>query len=261
MHEIRLKRPAFLALLDAVHASVIVGMARDKLFPQDEKERRAVLRQGIAELEQYGFLQADHQPLPDLLKLARIVAYPQIAFIVIRHVMGLGPQLFLLYQAQEGVIEQTFPAEGIHRLAVLPSIPLMLARVVQILSLPEQLPFKDSLEIAQENFFHCDDLARHNQHTRALDALQPTDMPLSDAEALVTALQTADFRGEVTLLKCANQTIVDARDIVVVQDKQTAWYATQIVAGEPLLRVETVNAAIMQSLLSHCFVELTQASR
>lgn len=259
MNEIRLERPAFLALLDAVQARVIVGIARDRLFPQDEEERGAVLKQGIAQLEQRGFLQADHQPDPDLLRLARIVAYPQTAFLVIRHVVGLGPQLFLLYQSPEGTAEQTFPTEGMHRLAVLSGIPLLLARATQLLSLPEQLTFRSSVEIAQEDFFHCDHLARHNQHRQACEILQRAGMPSSSADILVEALQSSDFRGEVALLKCAQETIVDARDVVVILGKQTSWYATQIVAGEPLLRVETVNALTMQSLLSSYFVELTEA--
>jgi hypothetical protein len=260
MNEIRLEHPEFLALLDAVHASMIVGIAQDKLFPQDEEERGAVLRQGMAQLKKRGLLQADHQLHPGLLRLARIVAYPQIAFFIIRHVLALGPQLFLLYQSGEGMVEQTFPIEGVHRMAVLPDIPHLLTRAVQILHLPEQLPFKSSVEIAQEEFFQCDHLVHQNQREQALNILRHASMPFSEADALVAALQTSDFRGNVTLLKCADQTIVDARDIAIVQGRQTAWYAMQIVAGEPLLHIETVNAPTMQSLLSHCFVELTQAS-
>lgn len=258
MDEIRLERPAFLALLDAVHARAIVGIAQDKLFPQDEEERRASLKQGIAQLEQRGLLQADHQPDPDLLRLARIVAYPQIALLIIRHVAELGPQLFLLYHSPEGTVEQTFPAEGIHRLAVISGIPLLLARATQLLSLSEQFTLRSSVEIAQEDFFRCDHLARHEQHWSACEILQRAGMSSSSADILVDALQSSDFRGEVALLKCVNETIVDARDVVVIRGKQTSWYATQIIAGEPLLLVETVNALMMQSLLSHYFVELTE---
>jgi hypothetical protein len=261
MNEIHLERSEFLALLAAVHARFIVGIAREKLFPADAKERRTVLQQGMTLLARRGLLQSeDNQPDATLLKLARIVAYPQIAFVIIRHVQKLGPQLFLLYQSQEGIVEQTFPTAGMHRLAVLSDIPLLLTRAAQILSLPEHLSQRNSIELAQEDFFQCNDLAQHNQPERALELLKQKGIPLPEADALVTVLHESDFRGEVTLLKCRQETIVDARDIAVIQDQKMAWSATQIVAGEPLLRIESVNALIVQSQISHCFVELVQAN-
>ncbi|HEX4202613.1 MAG TPA: hypothetical protein VHZ51_00105, partial [Ktedonobacteraceae bacterium] len=233
MYELLLERAEFLALLEAVDARAIVGIAREKLFPLDEEEHRAVVKQGIVQLGQRDLLDRDDQPRPDLLKLVRIVAYPQIVFLVVRHVQALGPQLFLLYQSHEGIVEQTFPTEGTHRLAIIPDIPLLLARAVQILELPEVLPTRSSVEISQEEFFQCNELARQGQSGAALEILRRAGMPAFEADALVTTMHQPVFSGDIAVLKCAHETIIDARDITILRDHTMTWSATQIVPGEP----------------------------
>lgn len=255
MQELFLNQAEFLAALDAVKATVIVGADAKTLFPQEKEEYESVLKQGRSLLEQRLFITGG-QFNSDLLRAARIMAYPQIAMIIIREDIPLGPQLFLLYQSQEGIIEHTCPREGVHRLALIPNIPTLLVRATQILSLQDQDPIKASVEIEQEAFFKLHDLARHSQHDLALEMLQRAGMLSTAAEAFVVAMEQPIFSGQVVLLKCEDQTIIDARDIVMVQDQKSAWYVMQAIPGQPLLLVKSVHDHAMHDVLSHCFAEL-----
>ena len=256
MQEIFFTHAEFLTILNAVRASVMVGA--ENVFPQNKEERETVLRQGTALLEQRGLLSTGGQFHAELLRAARIIAYPQVAMIIIRHVLALGPQLFLLYQSQEGIIEHTCPKEGVHRLALIPDVSTLLIRATQILSLPDQDPIKASIEIEQEEFFKLNELTQHAQHDPALGMLQSIGMPSTAAEALVGAMEKPTFSGHAVLLKCAEQTIVDARDIVVVQDQKTAWYAAQRTPGQPVLLVKSIQAREMLAIFSQCFAELAE---
>jgi len=251
-----LSHAEFLASLDAVKTTVLVGVQAGKLFPQDEDERLLLLKQGKNLLKQRGLLVADGQFHRDLLRAARIMAYPQVALLIIRHVLALSPQLFALYQSQEGIIEHTCPKEGVHRLAIIPDIPTLLIRATQILSLPEQDSLKSSVEIEQEAFFKLHELTQHAQHGPALEILERAGMQSSAAEALVVAMEKPTFSGHAVLFKCDDQAIVDGRDIVVVQDQKTAWYAAQRTPGQPTLLVKSLQAREMFEIFSRCFSEL-----
>jgi hypothetical protein len=257
MNEILFERSEFLVLLDTIDANVIVGITRKDLFPQHEEEHKTVLKQGITLLKQRGMLDEDNRPHINLLRLAKIIAYPQLVFFMVRNVTSLGPQIFLLYQSQDGIVEQTFPTEGVHRLAVIPDTSFLLNRALHILSLPEQPLAQSVVNIAQEAFFQCYRLMQQNQRKPALDFLQRANMPTSEAKRLLIALQSPAFLGEVALLKCIHQTIVDARDIAIIQDQHTAWYATQIVPGELRLHAASADIPTLRSLLSRYLMELT----
>jgi hypothetical protein len=257
MNEILLEHAELLVLLDAIDATAIAGIAQKELFPQDERERRAVLQQGRSHLEQRGLLQAG-QLHPDLLRLARILARPQIALMLVRNESQAGPQLFVSYLAQEGIVERALLNTRVHRLVALDSVPLLLARTIHLLSLPEETPDKASLEIEQETFFQVNALAQQGLHQAALKLLQLSGATPAITETLLTALEHPDFRGEVALLQCADQTVVHGRDVFIVRDQADAWYATQITPGQPRLRIESADALIVHSLLSRYLVDLAQ---
>ena len=264
MQELFLTQAEFLAALDAVGATALVGVdARIPLFPQKKEEREAVLEQGRKLLE-HRFASTIAPAIArrsveraDLLRMAKIIAYPQIAMIVIREIVPLGPQLFALSQSQEGIVEHTCPSERIHRLVLLPDIPTLLAHATQILSLPNQAPSDISFEIAQEAFFQLYDAARHAQHDLALEMLQHASMLSTATEAFVNAMEQPIFGGEAVFFKCADKTIIDARDIVLVRDQKTAWYVMQIIPGQPHLLVKSAHDQAIYHVLSRCFAELT----
>ena len=254
-----LTQAEFLAALAAVEAITLVGVdARIPLFPQDKEEREAVLKQGRELLEQRSRLHIAGRSFEraNLLRMARIVAYPQIAMLIIRKVIPHGSQLFALSQSEEGIIEHTCPREGVHRLAPLPDIPTLLARAAQILSLPNQTPGDISFEIEQEMFFQLHDAAQHAQHDLALEMLRHTGMLSPTTEAFVHAMEQPIFGGEAVFFKCADKTIIDGRDIILMRDQKTAWYIMQIIPGQPRLLVRSAHDQAIHHAISRCFAEL-----
>ncbi len=256
MQEIFLKQEEFLAILDVIHAPTIVGVDPKELFPQEQEERFALLRQGKILLAQRLMSTTGKQWYADALRAARIMASPHIAMIIICEFIPLGPQVFALSQAHEGIIEHTCPEEGVHRLAFIPNISALLDRAMQLLSLHDQDSIKVSVKIELEVFFKIQDLVRHAQRDVALSMLQSAGMLSPAAEAFVTSMEQPIFSGHAILLKCADQTIIDGRDIVMGQDQKTAWYAMQVVPGQSLLLVQSVHASAMHAVLSRCFAEL-----
>ena len=259
MQEVFLTQAEFLAALAAVDATALIGVdASIPLFPQDIEEREAVLKQGRALLEQRSRLRIAEKSFEraELLRMARIMAYPQIAMLIIREIIPLGRQLFALSQSEEGIIEHTCPREGVHRLAPLPDTPTLLARAAQILSLPNQTPGEISFEIEQEMFFQLHDAAQHARHDLALEMLRRTSMLSTATEAFVNAMEQPIFGGEAVFFKCADKTIIDGRDIILVRDQKTAWYIMQIIPGQPRLLVRSAHDQAIHNAISSCFAEL-----
>lgn len=254
-----LTQAEFLAALAAVEATALVGVdASIPLFPEKQEEREAVLKQGRDLLEQRSHLRLAGRSVEraDLLRMVRIMAYPQVAMLIIREVIPLGRQLFTLSQSEEGIIEHTCPREGVHRLAPLPDIPALLARAARILSLPNQIPSGISFGIEQEMFFQLHDAAQHAQHDLALEMLRRAGMLSTITEAFVNAMEQPIFGGEAVFFKCADKIIIDARDIALVRDRKTAWYIMQVIPGQPHLLVKSAHDQAIYHVLSRCFAEL-----
>jgi hypothetical protein len=256
MQELFLTQAEFLVALNAVGGTALVGVdARIPLFPEDKEEREAVLKQGRDLLEQRQRA-AGNTLIADLLRMARIMAYPQIAMLISRKIIPLGRQLFALSQSEEGIIEHTCPREGVHRLAPIPNVPTLLTRAAQILSLPNQAPSDISFEIEQEMFSQLHDAARYAQHDLALEMLRRASMLSPATEAFVEAMEQPIFGGEAVFFKCADKTVIDGRDIVLVRGQKTAWYVMQVIPGQPRLLVKSAYDQAMYDVLSRYFAEL-----
>lgn len=262
MRELVLNHPEFLALLDAVHARHVVGIEPASLFPSDEGERRAILAQGEAALQQRGALkrqeQGEYQLAPAFENLARVVAYPEVAVILVRNVTGVGPQLFLHYTAHDLAVEHSYPHEQAHRLAVLPDIPTMIERERYILELEETPQTNAAVEMSEDDFRAVRELAQHQPRERAEAFLARHGVRAADAAPLYQALAHPTFVGSVAVLRCGPEAIRDARSIFVLQGAGSAWRATQKTPGEPVLLIQSTNASDMKRQLLQYFEELSR---
>lgn len=258
MQELFLTRAEFVAALEATGTTTFVGIdASAPLFPQKQEEREALLKQGRELLERRQRPRIPGSQLhAELPRMMRIIAYPQIAMIVIREVVPLGRQLFALSQSEEGIVEHTCPREGIYRLAPLPNASSLLARAAWILSLPNQAPGDTSFEIEQEAFFQLYDAAHHARHDLALEMLRHAGILSTVTEAFVQAMEQPIFGGEAVFFKCDGQTIIDARDFVLVRGQETAWYVMQIIPGQTRLLVKSAYDQAIYDMLSRYFTEL-----
>src|SRR6185437_2694923 len=112
------------------------------------------------------------------------VAYPEVAIIIVRDVVGIGPQLFLHYTAGGLFVEQPFPREQVHRLAVLPDLPTMIERERYILGI-EEIPTTDAqLEMSEDTFRTIKDLVQYQPPERAETFFARYGAKASEAVAL-----------------------------------------------------------------------------
>lgn len=260
-NEIRLNHAELATLLDTVQALNVMGLEQARLFPSQADQRAELLRQGHAALQKRGQCGPDGQFHPDLLRLAWIIGFPWLVMHLIhRDPQTFGPKPFLFYLSPQGMVELFLHKEGGYQLALLSDPAELLLYVLALLAPPEHSASRPSLDLAQEAFFQCSSLALQGQHSQAQVILQQAGLPQTDAEALIQALARPEARAGLTLLKCADQTIVDARDLTLLTGSDTCWGVRQLIPGQPLLHIEAVNTQALWSLLLQWTDELEGVS-
>lgn len=225
----------------------IVGIPAAQIFPDAPALREQEAKRGEESLlrRHLILLRRDGRPVIDvtLATLVTAMAQPDLAIIAIRHVPPLGPQLFLLYVADQFVVEHTSPVEGSHRLDLIGDRHALVPRLMQILSIPEQheQPYTGSMD--QAAFFEMKRLAESGQQDEASAMLRAAGFAPDEIAALVAAIAHPRVNSTVAVLRCARSAILDARNIAVVADDRSAWLAEQQIPGEPVLDVRTTDVA------------------
>lgn len=264
MVEFLLQRPEFLTVLDAIHVENVVGIAHDTLFPADSQQRRAIIEQGVAQLQKHHLLALPEGETPildrDLFATVSVVATPDIAFMIVRNVTSVGPQLFLEYASGNLAVEQTFPKEGLHRLALLGNVSALMPRVRTVLSLSNTLGVSDQpvqATLPEDDFFAVERLVREQQHDEALRILRQGIADASVAARILAALEQPTAQYNVAVLRCREGEIIDARNAAIVQDATSIWFIAQRVPGEQMLAITTTTTNEVQRTLSQWYSELS----
>ena len=264
MDGIVLKRAEFLVLLDAIQASSIIGLPRETLFPREAGQFQALVLEGINQLKERGLLRLKgdiHVLNASLLALVTAVAFPQLAVITTRDRPDAGQQLFLHYQTDGVVVEQTFPEEQAHRLAVLANRGALIERLLAILALPEP---GGALEVAvtlpQAILTDVRAKAVDGQTGPAEKLLKKAGMAEQAAQALVESLQAPVAGDAVILLKCHQGQVIGSRNAALVQGPATAWLITSAEPEASSFRVQTATAAVVTGLLRQWADELSPAT-
>jgi len=263
MDGIVLQRSEFLVLLDALQAPTIIGVPRDGLIPREPEQFRAQVRDGIDHLKKRNLLKVNDniQVLDgDLLAMAATVAYPQLAFIT-THDTAAGQQLFLHYQTDGILVEQTFPEEKVHRLAVLADRAVLLARLRAILALPEQgSALEGSVTLPVQAFSEMKAKAEAGQTDAAVKVLTQAKMADAPARLLVDSLQAPIAGNSVVLLRCRRGQVSSSRNAAVVQGRNAAWLITTP-DGEPAnIRLATTTAGAVIDQVRQWAEELVPAA-
>jgi hypothetical protein len=261
MDGIVLDRAEFLVLLDAVRATAVVGFDSQDLFPNQVDEHRALLSQGVAQLQQRGYLEVRSDGVravdETLLQVATVVAQPQIALITVRDNPGVGSQLFLHYQNGPFVVEQTLPEPGKHRLATIPNVLGMFDRLLAIFPLQDQLSVSPiAFRLRQEVFLQVKEFAEQSKSAQAYEILVQHKITPEQAQLLIDALATPRFGGNVAMLRCEKQKIIDGRNPAVVQGPQNAWIFLPDPENGSIISIVQSNAAIFKEQLVKWFKEL-----
>jgi hypothetical protein len=261
MDGIILHRSEFLVLMDAVRATAVIGLDNEALFPANVEQKKAIIQEGIARLKERGWLRVEndtHALLPDLLAMAAVVANPEVVFLTVRETPEIGKQLFLHYQADRFVVEQTLPSEQEHRLASLPDVATTIQRIGHILPLAKgEGKGAFTFTMSQTQFFAAKEMVEQGKDEPAAYLFRQAGLPAEGINRLLDAMQEPQFSGTVALLKRQGDEIVDARNLAALQGPDSAWLMYQVQPGEEVLRVEMGEAADLEHLLAQWFQELS----
>lgn len=264
MSEFYLEHAALLYLLDYVEANALVSLAPAHLFPADADERKRVLKQGEQYLARSGLLQFGWGGTPKLDAwlgtIATTIAYPKIAVLILANDQQHGLRLFWFYQTQEHIIEHTFTAKKLHRLIELPDVAALIARLETILAIQDTsqaIPISLRREIDQNAFFTVKNHAKQHNFTEATAILHDYGFTDQDAAPFLQVLTHPFAAGNVAFLRCEHETVIDGRNIALLQDEYGLWSARQNVPGVPILVVETTDAATIDKQLHTYFKELS----
>lgn len=255
-----LERAEFLVLLDAVGATAVIGIDPKELFPASPAEHRELLLKGHELLKQRGLLkQRDDGTLildQDLFALALIVAYPQVALISVRDLPGRGRQLFIHYQVDNFVVEQTLPSVSQHRLATIPALPALFERLGEIFPLHGET--EDALfTMPAPAFLEVKDLAEQRQDAAAHALLLAHGCVAESANLLIEAIQQPEFSGTVALVRYVERQIVDARNPALLQGPQAAWLFVPAPTDTPVFSIRRASVATLRKQFIALFSELS----
>jgi hypothetical protein len=264
MQEITLTRPEFLVLLDALGATAVVGLDPKYLRPASTEELRQLVVQGLASLEARGLLRTladDVKELnPLLVAVVTVVTEPVIALISMRDLPGTGRQLFLHYQNGAFLVEQTLPAESLHRLATLANQEALFTRLLAIFPVEGAADVGNAVSLPQAAFLAAKDAAERGQPDAAVATFTQHGMSAEAAQALTDALTEPTFSGTIALLRCNEAKIIDARNPAILQGRQGAWSIAQFPAGAATFQITPLNAATFRAQLTTWFAELASGS-
>lgn len=249
--EILLTRDAFQALIRSVHGRTVAGL------PLPELTQRATsdaLTRGNNELSERG-LSNDTR----LRTLAQVIAHPERAIIINRDRTALPRQEWMFYAKGGQVVEQTLPAQAVHRLAAITGGGRELTdRVVESLGLTDVSGPNGQMVIPQSLFQDIARLVRGEaRRGEAQDLLLTAGVPAPLVESFLEALEHAVFATVIVFLKIARDEAVDGRELTVLQGLRSMWTIHQEPIGEPRIKLALANKLAVRSIVAEFFSALS----
>ncbi|HJT56304.1 MAG TPA: hypothetical protein VJ761_07415 [Ktedonobacteraceae bacterium] len=269
MSELFLNRAELLASLDAISARALVSISRERLFPADMDERGAVIERGVESLRRRKLLHVSKdgkQSKPMLnAQLAAIIttmAFPKVAIVVVTNDEQAGLRLLWFYQTDNYIVEHGFTRQKLHRVTELANVPELITRIEAFLAVKQE-PASDakveldaSREMDQNAFFTVKQLAEQHELEHAKEILNSSGFTDTDATSLLQVLERPLAAGNIAILRCTAEAIIDGRNLALLQDEQAVWSARQKIPGEPVLLVETTDTPAIKEQLRAYLEEL-----
>jgi hypothetical protein len=249
---ILLSQAEMLVLMHAVRPDDLIGIDSDALIPAAPEAHQALIQAGIQQLVARGLMSIEdevHVLDPDLLMIARIVAFPEIVTVLLKDVPEVGQQQFTYYQADQFIVEHTMPAANQYRFATLPDVKGQMERMAFILP-AQQEPGRPNfdVEVPQDTFFRVRELVLAGALPAADHELQALGLAPETVQTLLDAMVKPRFSGTVAYLAAVPPRVVDARNLAVLQGQESAW--TMFPSATGFLHLCTVTE---DTLLEHLF--------
>lgn len=247
MDGIILSQAEYLVFLDALNCKGIIGIDSQRLFPADIEKHRALIHQGIAQLQQRGWMQIQngrHILSRDLLHLMNTIAHPEWVINTLLTTTE-GQRQFLHYQSQGRFAEQTFPTEAQYRVGQLPDWETLIGRILQLLPFQTTAPTPPlHFEMARPLWLALLKLKAPVTQAHIAALLQAHNLPPQNLEsiaALLTAVHAATFTGIMTIHHCADKRCRLVVNSSLIQGQTSAWKVEDPPAAQSV-NVQTLDA-------------------
>lgn len=249
--EFLLTRDAFQALIRSVHGKTVAGLPLPELTQRNTSD---ALARGNNELSERG-LSNDTR----LRTLAQVVAHPERAIIINRDRTALPRQEWMFYEKGGHVVEQTLPAQAVHRLATIPDGERGLAdRVVVSLGLTDVSGPDGQMVIPQSLFQEVVRVLRGEaRRGEAQDLLLTAGVPATLVESFLEALEHPVFATVIVFLKIASDEAIDGRELTVLQGLRSMWTIHQEPIGEPRVKLALASKLAVRSIVEAFFSALS----
>jgi len=257
---ITLSRAEYLVILDILHADKIYGLEGHTLFPADRETHLELIHQGIRQLESRGLVEINrgrHIIERRLLEIVSIVAHPQVVITTLRDQAGIGTQLYLHYQAGDGVVEQVLPTENQVMLGQLPDIPSALDHMVRLLDLPTgSADFRDGHAIDRNRLYEAQARVEGGDHVGAITRLASIGWPAAFAEGYLAAVAGRTLTSQVNIMAIVDGKPGESSSLTLVRDEDDAWLLIPQPKDKDTLHVRQVNAASFRTNLEETYSDV-----
>lgn len=261
MYDIQLEHAELLAALDVMDARAVVSIPAARLFPQDSARRAEVIQRGRDMLAQRGLWRRARNGHPtldaSLAALVATVAFPQIAILLVHNERSAGLRCNWFYQ-WDGHVFEHFTLNGKHHFHELEDLAVLVERMNALCALRQDPPAAMRMELAQDAFYTVKGLASRRAHDEAYQVLHSAGVADQAAISFLRVLEEPAEVDNVAFLRCTKETVIDGRNIAVMQGEQATWFARQHAPGSPALLIETTGAEAMKKQWLSCFAELSR---
>ena len=223
-----MSRAELVYVLNALQTNRIVGIDL-KEFGLTKQQFQDLLREGEQSLLDRSLLEVDDATqnrllAPALVGMVGALAFRSIAVVLVRGSRGEGQQMFVFNLYQDTMIEHTQPQEGVHRLALIPTLADMYLRMEDLVPLhPVTMEDRPKFIIPQAEFEDIQRKVQEDEDVEAAGALATAGLDEELTPVLVQVLQNPMVALSLAFLKCEEDRVVDARSLAVFANEQSSW--------------------------------------
>ncbi len=254
-----LETPEFAYLLAVLHATSIVGVADSELFPADQAAQDAIYAEGLSKLKEHGWLTPIENAETEqfnlnsrLLYMAAVIAEPDFVVFTVRNDPAGGQQVFLHYLAGSDIVELSITGDRQYTIASIPDRLALQNRIRELLELTDvKAAPRVQFTIDEAVFFTMQDYAEHDQRDQAAAILKEHEINGAVGDSLLNALQVADSSSLVVVVRPKDGDIIAGRKATVYRLPDVTWLARRVDAETNTLKVETVQADTLQTVLDN----------
>lgn len=248
-----LDRAEFFTLASLFRADGIFGLDASVMVPKEPAEQQALYDRGREQLRERELLRFNERNEVELEQglrdLMATVVDPENTLLAVRHVPGLGRQIFLYYERGHVFVEQTLPDEHSHRLGVVGDHEALVARLLELFPLTDA-PFPpDAFTAATQPLLEAYQLGTAGEAERARAVMATaTTSDATLAAHIADVFAQASVIGNISLMKLVPGVTTRSYDIALAQAHDEAWGITAA-GDDQTMRVERMNATVLAETL------------